>query len=378
MRILIADDDPVGRTFLTRILIKWGHDVVPVADGDAAWNILQAEDPPRMVILDWMMPGVNGVEICARLREDALRPYTYVILLTAKSHTHDLIEGLESGADTYLTKPVGPPELRVRLRTGERILTLESRLRYRIQSLEGELQRAQPDSPSESGVSGRPEHTAAPAGAPDPLRSAPGILQEVLAGLNVEPSLIRAANDGEPVFLARTAIVLRRTEEWILIGMQLGRQAAESVYGGMVGEPPRSDSDLLDALAEVLNMCQGALKLRLEEEGWQPMTPVLPTAARAAAEPIPEPEGTSIQVAGGIRFVFSGSPARVATKSAGELCPRDILADPICDPDNHQIVFLSRGIALNPRYIERIHDLVASGRVRESAFPVVVPLSSSY
>ena len=129
MRILIADDDPVGRTFLSRILTKWGHDVVTVVDGDAAWSVLQLEDAPRMLILDWIMPGLSGLEICTRLRQDTSRPYAYVILLTAKNQTHDLIQGLDAGADTYLSKPIGPPELRVRLKTGERILAVETRLR---------------------------------------------------------------------------------------------------------------------------------------------------------------------------------------------------------------------------------------------------------
>ena len=128
MRILIAEDEPVSRHMVERFLTQWGYDLVVANDGDEAWWVLQREDSPRLAILDWMMPGKDGVEICREVRKRVSQPYVYILLLTAKAQKADIIEGLEAGADDYLTKPFDPEELRVRLRAGRRILDLQENL----------------------------------------------------------------------------------------------------------------------------------------------------------------------------------------------------------------------------------------------------------
>lgn len=128
MRILIADDDAISRRILSSRLAKWGFEVVDVADGRRAWEVLQEDDPPRMAILDWMMPGMDGIEICRAVRDRNQEPYTYILLLTAKSQKEDLIEALEAGADDFLGKPYDPHELRVRLQVGRRIIDLQEAL----------------------------------------------------------------------------------------------------------------------------------------------------------------------------------------------------------------------------------------------------------
>lgn len=127
-RILIAEDDPVSRRLLQAFLAKWGYEVVSAVDGAEAASLLEKQDAPALAILDWMMPGVEGPEVCKRLRMHTDRPYTYVLLLTARSQKEDLLRGLESGADDYLTKPFDAQELRARLHVGQRILALESNL----------------------------------------------------------------------------------------------------------------------------------------------------------------------------------------------------------------------------------------------------------
>jgi two-component system cell cycle response regulator len=128
MRILIADDEPVSRRILQGLLGKWGYEVVSVEDGDAAWEKLKSPDAPRMALLDWMMPGQNGVDVCRALRRLRPEPYTYILLLTAKDAKESIVEGLESGADDYLTKPFHPQELKARIRVGLRLLELEDNL----------------------------------------------------------------------------------------------------------------------------------------------------------------------------------------------------------------------------------------------------------
>ena len=128
MKILIADDDPVSSRLLDRLLVKWGYEVIAAHDGTEAWEVLQAENAPRVALLDWIMPGIDGLEICRRVRARSSQPYVYIMLLTANDKVGNLVEGLESGADDYLTKPFHPQELRARLRVGLRMLDLESRL----------------------------------------------------------------------------------------------------------------------------------------------------------------------------------------------------------------------------------------------------------
>ena len=128
MKILIAEDDAISRRLLDTILKKWGYEVVVAYDGGQAWEELQKPDAPRLAILDWMMPEMDGVEVCEKVRQRTGSPYVYILLLSAKSQREDLVKGMESGADDYITKPFDANELKVRLRAGRRILDLQTEL----------------------------------------------------------------------------------------------------------------------------------------------------------------------------------------------------------------------------------------------------------
>jgi phosphoserine phosphatase RsbU/P len=138
MRILIADDDPTLRMMLTAVLEKCGYDVAEAADGAETWAALQQPDSPRLAILDWMMPGLEGADVCRRVRAlETSRP-PYLILLTARGEKKDVAEGLRAGADDYLAKPFDPLELKARVEVGCRMIALQDRLADNI----GELQEA--------------------------------------------------------------------------------------------------------------------------------------------------------------------------------------------------------------------------------------------
>lgn len=124
MRILIADDDRMSTMMLGRTLERWGFEVVVAYDGAAAWEHIIGDKPPELAIVDWMMPGLDGIELCRRIRETPLRSPVYVILLTARTSRQDLVAGLEAGADDYLTKPFDPDELHARIHVGRRTLGL--------------------------------------------------------------------------------------------------------------------------------------------------------------------------------------------------------------------------------------------------------------
>ena len=135
MKVLIAEDDRVSRRMLQRQLEKWGHDVVAAVDGRDAWEKFQADDF-SIVVSDWMMPEMDGIELVRRIRESETAGYVFVILLTARSKKEDIIVGMEAGADDFLSKPFDRGELRVRLRAGERVIELERSLAQRNALLE--------------------------------------------------------------------------------------------------------------------------------------------------------------------------------------------------------------------------------------------------
>jgi two-component system, cell cycle response regulator len=126
--VLIAEDDPIFRRILQSWLQKWNYQVTALENGADAWRALQEEGSPQMAILDWMMPGLDGIEVCRRIRSNQQGSYKYVLLLTANESKQDVVAGLEAGADDYLTKPFDVNELRARVRAGKRILELQGAL----------------------------------------------------------------------------------------------------------------------------------------------------------------------------------------------------------------------------------------------------------
>jgi two-component system cell cycle response regulator len=128
MKVLLAEDARFARHLLQAALAAWGYDVVLAEDGEQAWRSLQGPDPPSIALLDWMMPGLDGLEVCRRVRQAGREPYTYVILLTGKDRQEDVVQGLAAGADDYLRKPFDNLELEARIRTGGRIVELHAEL----------------------------------------------------------------------------------------------------------------------------------------------------------------------------------------------------------------------------------------------------------
>lgn len=140
MKILIAEDDPVSRCVLEVTLTKSGFEVISTSDGLQALEIIQSQEP-AIAVLDWMMPGLDGAEVCRRARAIQTATPTYLILLTAKSEKNDIVEGLDAGADDYITKPFNRMELNARIKVGERVTELQRSLADRIVQLEAALAR---------------------------------------------------------------------------------------------------------------------------------------------------------------------------------------------------------------------------------------------
>ena len=136
MKILIAEDDALSRKLLEAFLTAAGHEVIVTADGAEALRVLERSDAPSLAIIDWVMPGLNGTEVCRRLQRRKDSNPIYTILLTAKSRKSEIVEGLDSGADDYLVKPFDPEELKARIKVGARIIELQKKLAERVEELE--------------------------------------------------------------------------------------------------------------------------------------------------------------------------------------------------------------------------------------------------
>ena len=128
MKVLLAEDARFARHLLQGALAGWGYEVILAEDGEQAWRAMQGPDAPSIALLDWMMPGLDGLQVCRKVREAAREPYTYIILLTGRDRQEDVVEGLAAGADDYLRKPFDNLELEARIRTGRRIVELHGQL----------------------------------------------------------------------------------------------------------------------------------------------------------------------------------------------------------------------------------------------------------
>jgi DNA-binding response OmpR family regulator len=146
MRILVAEDDAVTRKLLESTLGRLGLDVITAADGNAAWTALETlkgKDAPELAVLDWMMPGLEGIQILRRLRTTPGFELLYVILLTSRTDKEDVAYGLAAGANDYIAKPFDPSELEARVRVGERMVKLQRSLAARVAELEVALAHVQ-------------------------------------------------------------------------------------------------------------------------------------------------------------------------------------------------------------------------------------------
>ncbi len=128
MQVLVADDDPVYRTLLDELFGEWGFDVILAADGQEAWEILQGADPPKLIVLDWMMPRMDGFEVCKRIRSETRSKNTYVLMMTGSRKKAEIMKAVVAGADDYLIKPFDPVDLKIHLRSAMRVITLQEQV----------------------------------------------------------------------------------------------------------------------------------------------------------------------------------------------------------------------------------------------------------
>jgi two-component system, cell cycle response regulator len=201
MRVLVAEDDVTSRLLLQRVLANWGYEVTAVEDGAKAWQALQVDDAPRLAVLDWMMPGMDGVDVCRRVRARKTQQPPYIILLTALGEKDSVVAGLDAGANDYVSKPYDPDELRARVEVGRRFVDLNEQLAEARRALEIQART-------------------------DALT---GVLNRGAILLELEREAVRAAREGRPLGLGMLDI-----DRFKLVNDAHGHVAGDSVLREVV------------------------------------------------------------------------------------------------------------------------------------------------
>jgi CheY-like chemotaxis protein len=402
MRLLVAEDDLFTLTHLQRILRSLGHEVEVVRDGVAAGKRLATGDGAGVAILNVNLPGKGGLEVTRELRSLNLSRYTYVILIASRDRNCDTTGALDAGADGFLAVPVMAAALTAQLKSAERILQHEDRLRQEISRLREQMPTppvggSPPDHktvPEPAAVTVAPvaepvpepviEHPSPEKSLPPPVLQ-PSFISESGAGSKDTISLREMQNcfssaltrirfaPGQSIdnvseepseFTVYSALVLEEQRRWLDLKLEMGRPVAAKLYRAFLSAAPPSDAELCDALEEVCNRCQDAWKAVLESTGLVPITAGWPIARHT--RDFPKHWSTAKQVAsygfmlpGPIRVTLLEQIVRVRDKPLAAISPGDVLADPISSV-GQKLELFKRGTVLNARYITRICNLLSA------------------
>ncbi len=336
MNVMVVEDDLISRKWLQRFLGKWGYEVTSYPDGEAAWDALGSGEEPELILADWMMPKMDGVELCKNIRGNPKTHHAYVIMLTARSEKTDLISGLEAGADDYLVKPVDPDELKTRLRVGGRTLSLRSQLAERVSQLESMLRRHDilGEAYTRSLLSGS-DSPGSPAVAEPSLDRISGLLDRYFQQMGWTRHLDTSVDDGGSHSHAMTsALVFPESGAWIDMAFELSDESASRWFESMMGRPPADRREVSEGLIENVSIVQTALRSAIGATGQVVHVPFHPSPSRIV---VPSTESGGKRLAfesGNARLVVSmaRSELRVATKKLGDLTEADVLGEDVTIP----------------------------------------------
>ncbi len=397
MKVLVADDDALIRRLLMALLNKLGHEVEVAENGLVAWKALDTETPPALAILDWVMPGLDGVEICRKLRASPRKTRTYVLLLSAKAEKQEVIAGLDAGADDYLVKPFDPMSLLARLRVAQRIIAYQGELQQNIGEMEELLQRHNllgemfgKQSRLAEASGGNAGRSVSPNIAPD--KRMPSVvsnerLSEIFAasfaavgfgGAGVVTAETVTHAEGA-TFTAWAPLVFIKQGVWMDFLFEADDASAVAMFEFLLGRIPVSERELLDFLAETFNLICAAVKTALGESNLPALVPIISRSIRTDSLTVQPPASSSVtqhsvslpDIRGSITVIRQLAP--VLQKSLGSLHPFDILADNLPSPGDPKVSLLNQGVILSERYIEKLSAVARSAQV-DIRVPVI-PLS---
>ena len=397
MKVLVADDDALIRRLLIALLNKLGHEAEVAENGQAAWKALDTETPPALAILDWVMPGMDGVEVCRRLRASPRKTRTYVLLLSARAEKQEVIAGLDAGADDYLVKPFDPMSLLARLRVAQRIIAYQNELQQNIGEMEELLQRhnllgemfgKKPRlTEASAGIAGRSVSPNVASEKRTPSVVSNERLSEIFASSFAAVGLggagvVTAEKVTQPegaMFTAWAPLVFIKQGVWMDLLFEADDASAVAMFEFLLGRIPVSERELLDFLAETFNLICTAVKTALGESNISVLVPIISRSIRTDSLTIQPPGSGSVirhcvslpDIRGSITVIRQLAP--VLQKSLGSLHPFDILAENLPSPGDPKVSLLNQGVILSERYIEKLSAVARSAQV-DLRVPVI-PLS---
>lgn len=377
-KILIADDEPVARRVLTGFLEKEKYKVIVADDGTNALKILMAPDAPSIAILDWMMPGLSGFQVCARLRTAKLKIRPYVMMVSSKSGKGDITAALDAGADDYISKPFNPGELMARLRVARRTIEHQFDLQSHINQLESLAQRYNLLGEIAAAHSSRAKSVAAePEPTPPETKLGPSaeridtimvrLLFELGLGRAVKAAIDHGSTHRPMAFTAWAGVVYVKEQVWIDLLLEVDAAAAATMYQKLLKRAPASHRETLDFLAETHTIVSAAFRGDAQGRSGDVISPLLSRALRTGEAhhrvlPVPPERETHTYALQGyaIRLTVVRHPGCVEMKTAGQLQQSDILAEPFPPPEVSDLPLLSGGVMLSERFIEKLSSMAES------------------
>lgn len=351
MRVLVAEDSPVQRKLLLGLLRQLSMEAIEASNGEEALSLMSRSDGPRLALIDWEMPGLDGVELCRRVRALSLPVRPHLILVTAREAKADVVHALQAGADDYMTKPPDVGELLARVRVGLRNVQLQQDLLSRIGELETTLRRLDvvgtiaaraghvPTAPP-------PDATISPAlWALDPVRRVPERFESVVGSLG------QSVGDNRRELWAHVALGLPDQGAWLDLTLTASRERLKSAFASLTNRQATLDQELLDTLSDLLNLVVKGMQHLLDAQG---IPHVRPAPARAWVG-APRTEGAQrLQLErGGCLLTVTESAAPRKKASFSSLAPGLVLLDALHPPKLPDVEVLARGTLLRTSYLQR-------------------------
>lgn len=382
LKVLVADDEPVARRVLTGFLEKEKYEVTIAEDGMSALKQLSSADGPAIAILDWMMPGMTGLQVCRSVRSANLKIRPYVLMVSAKASKNDITAALDAGADDYITKPFNPGELLARLRVARRTVAYQLELHHQIGLLESLAQRYNLLGEIAAAQSARARGQASigvPAVEADSSENRQGPSAERIDATMIRTLFdlglgraVRAEIDHGTVFrpMAFTAwagLVYLKEQVWIDLLFEVDAAGAAAVFQKLLKRTSGSHRETLDFLAETQTIISAAFRNESLARGADVITPIFSRALRTGEAhhrvmPVPPERETHTYALPGyaIRLTVVRRPDCIELKTAGQLSESDILAEPFPPPEVSDLPLLSQGVVLSDRFIEKLSSMAES------------------
>lgn len=380
MKILLADDDIIARTMVNATLKRAGYEAEHVTDGKAALAALRIESGPRIAILDWMMPGMSGLEVCQAIRNNPGKGYIYIILLSGKSESDEVVSGLDAGADDYIIKPFEQHRFLARIRVAERVLKVhqvlidtiaEQEILLRRHNLLGDVLHKQmlPAErtqivPSPFYTEPEPTHFSSKTQNFKTLTEVDQLFARVIAQMGISPLTSKdpesAAAPQEMDLVGCTSVYIPNSGVWLDIVLEMDQPSALAMGLAVLGTLDVCDKDVLDLLGEILSLFQRSLKAKGTHGGSDVMAPFVPKARlRSEFTDLPkhgENYGRWLLSHPSIDFrvTISETSSAVVSKKCAALQLLDVVAEQVMMPDKPGALCVEKGAVLNDFNIRKI------------------------